>query len=290
MKKQRVIFFLFLLVGIGVLNYPFISQWVNQRSQSQVIYGYDEAVEEMPDEEKQEMLSQAEAYNEKLAQKPQVLYDGFAQQEDERDTQETEEYSEYERLLDPAGNGIMGYLEIPAIDVFLPVGHGTDESVLQQGVGHLYGSSLPVGGESTHAILAAHAGISSKMLFTDLDQLREGDHFFLNILGNKLAYQVDQILTVTPDQTEGLEITEGRDLVTLVTCTPYGINSHRLLVRGERIPYEETEKEEEQAEGGFFVWGKRFFAGSVLFLVIAGVILLRPHKEDEKKDADKKEK
>ena len=158
------------------------------------------------------------------------------------------------------------------------------EHVLEQGAGHLFGSSLPVGGAGTHAVIAAHTGIATRMFFTDLDQMKTGDLFFLNVLGEKLAYQVDQIVTVTPDRTDLLRIEEGKDQVTLVTCTPYGINSHRLLVRGKRIPYREAQKRAEQAkESGFLIWGKRVFVLSILFLGAAGFWLLKPSKRKEEK-------
>lgn len=286
MKKQKIIFFLFILVGLGILNYPYISQWVNQKNESQVIYTYDQAVDKLTDTERKQLLAEAAAYNQTLLQQGQELKDGF-QEKDEPEKQEQgdKDYEEYESLLDPSGDGIMGYLEIPAIEVFLPVYHGTKEKVLEQGAGHLFGSSLPVGGTGTHAVIAAHTGLSSRILFTDLDQLKKGDVFFLNMLGEKLAYQIDQIETVLPDRTDLLEIEKDKDYVTLVTCTPYGINSHRLLVRGERIPYSEsvqTQKEKESASG-FLIWGRRFFWLSLLILLVAGVLLLKPGKRKVEK-------
>ena len=263
-----------LVLGLGIINYPFVSQWVNERHQSQVIDTYDEVVEQLPDEEKEKILSTAVQYNDRLREEPMVLEDGFTQ---ENASDETEKEEQYNSLLNPAGDGVMGYVEIPAIDVFLPVSHGTGTKALEQGTGHLYGTSLPVGGSGTHAVLAAHTGIATKLLFTDLDQLKEGDHFYLHIMGDTLAYQVDQILVVTPDETEYLEITEEEDYVTLVTCTPYGINSHRLLVRGTRVPYEEMQ--EQKVKSGFKEWGKYLFLCSVIFLIIAGKKLLFPRKE-----------
>ena len=148
---------------------------------------------------------------------------------------------EYRKLLDPTGDGIMGYVEIPKLDVTLPIYHGTEDRTLELGIGHLLGSSLPVGGSSTHTILTAHSGMASQKMFSDLPQLQKGNLFYLDVLGERLAYQVDQIKTVLPYDTAYLGIEEGKDLCTLVTCTPFGINTHRLLVRGHRIPYEKAE-------------------------------------------------
>ena len=278
-KRQRLIFFLFLLVGMGFLNYPFVSQWVNQRNQSKVIYEYEKKAEKLSDTGKQKLLGEARNYNSKLRAGRVLPGDSFG-----GGAEETSAYREYQKLLDVFGDGILCYLEIPSIEVFLPVFHGTSEHVLEQGAGHLFGSSLPVGGAGTHAVIAAHTGIATRMFFTDLDQMKTGDLFFLNVLGEKLAYQVDQIVTVTPDRTDLLRIEEGKDQVTLVTCTPYGINSHRLLVRGKRIPYREAQKRAEQAkESGFLIWGKRVFVLSILFLGAAGFWLLKPSKRKEEK-------
>ena len=276
MKKQKIIFFLFILVGLGILNYPYVSQWINQKNESQVIYSYDRAVEEMSDRKKEQLIAEASAYNKTLCEQGQELKDGF--QEKEETESEDQGYEKYEELLNPAGDGIMGYLEIPSIEVFLPVYHGTGERALEQGAGHLYGSSLPVGGMGSHAVIAAHTGLASRVLFTDLDQMKTGDVFFLNVLGEKLAYQVDQIETVLPDRIDLLKIRKDKDYVTLVTCTPYGINSHRLLVRGERISYSESAEVQKNQEStaGFLKWGRRFFWFSLLILTIAGVILLKP--------------
>lgn len=193
MKRQRLIFFLFLLVGMGFLNYPFVSQWVNQRNQSKVIYEYEKKAEKLSDTGKQKLLGEARNYNSKLRAGRVLPGDSFG-----GGAEETSAYREYQKLLDVSGDGILCYLEIPSIEVFLPVFHGTSEHVLEQGAGHLFGSSLPVGGAGTHAVIAAHTGIATRMFFTDLDQMKTGDLFFLNVLGEKLAYQVDQIVTVTP--------------------------------------------------------------------------------------------
>ena len=174
----------------------------------------------------------AREYNARLADNQGVIGDGFSE-DDERD-------EEYESLLNPYETGMMGYIQIPKIDVELPIYHGTKESVLQVGIGHLKNTSLPVGGDATHAVLTGHRGLPSRMLFTDLDQMKNGDIFYIKILGENFAYEVDQIQTVLPEETEGLQIVEGQDSITLITCTPYGVNTHRLLVRGHRVPYEEA--------------------------------------------------
>lgn len=181
----------------------------------------------------------------------------------------------YEEILNPSGDGIMGVLRIPKIQVHLPVYHGTSAKVLEEGVGHLYGSSFPTGGEGTHSVLSSHRGLPSKTLFTDLDQIKEGDLFFLDILGEEMAYRVEAILTVEPEETDALEIIPGKDYVTLVTCTPYGINSHRLLVRGERISWEEKDKEPEENEAyGIWRWMKILFIVSAVVILAAGILLI----------------
>lgn len=285
MKRQKLCFFLFLLTGLGLLNYPFVSQWVNQRSQSKVIYAYEKKTEELSDEKKEKLLAEAGEYNKKLLLDGQGPEDGFTVTEPE----EPSGYQTYRNLLNISGDGILCYLEIPSIKVFLPVFHGTSEHILEQGAGHLYGSSLPVGGKGTHAVIAAHTGIATRMFFTDLDQLKKGDFFFLNVLGEKLAYQIDRICVVTPDRTDLLQIEDGKDYVTLVTCTPYGINSHRLLVRGIRTSYQEAGKKSgHTVETGFLLLGKRVFVFSVLFLGMTGLGLFWPFKGRRKRVEEKK--
>lgn len=213
-----------LLVGVGLLLYPTVSDVWNSYHQTRAIVSYAEQVTGMDEQALAEVRTAAQEYNAQLAQ--------TVPQEWELSD---EQLAVYESQLSLTSAGIMGYVEIPSIDVSLPIYHGTSEAVLQGGVGHLEGSSLPVGGRSTHAVLSGHRGLPSARLFTDLDQLKLGDVFYLNVLGDVLAYEVDQILTVEPDQLDALTIQEGQDLCTLVTCTPYGINSHRLLVRGHRV-------------------------------------------------------
>jgi sortase A len=213
-----------LLVGIGMMLYPSVSDWWNSMHQSRAIATYQQAVSDNSADANQRMWDEAVAYNQSLPR------DGG------RFTLTDEERARYERTLDVTGTGIMGYVEIPKISVSLPVYHGTDDTVLQIAVGHIPGSSLPVGGEGTHCVVSGHRGLPSARLFMDIDQLREGDVFMLHVLGKTLTYQVDQIRVVLPDELDDLAIDDGLDLCTLVTCTPYGVNTHRLLVRGHRVP------------------------------------------------------
>lgn len=191
--------------------------------QSRAIASYVDQVNSLDDAQYETMLEQARAYNETLVGK------------EDRYILDDSETAEYNSLLDVTGTGIMGYVVIPKINVRLPIYHGTDPSVLEIAIGHIAGSSLPVGGESTHCVLSGHRGLPSAKLFTDIDQLKEGDQFMLEVLGDTLTYEVDQIKVVLPDELEDIEIEEGQDLCTLVTCTPYGVNTHRLLVRGHRV-------------------------------------------------------
>lgn len=271
-KRNNVIFFLALLIGLGLLNYPFMSQWVNRQNQTKVIYNYESSSGDVSAGKKKEILAQARLYNEELAEKQITLSDGFS-----GDICRDDRYGE---LLNPFGDGMMGWIEIPSIDVRLPIYHGTTSDVLQKGVGHLYHSSLPVGGSDTHAVLSAHTGLATKTFFTDLDQVRCGEKFYLYIFDEVLAYEVTETVVVLPEDTSRLEIVEGQDLVTLVTCTPYGINSHRLLVRGSRVNYEPEEKTEEESflsrEGGMWLWGRRVFILSLVALTGGGILLLKP--------------
>ena len=219
------------LTALGLTLYPLISNYVNQKYASEIQTAYQELIQQTDDSVLQEAKQRAVAYN--LAITP-----GAADAYSEESLSSAAE--DYDDQLDITGNGIMGYVEIPKIQVNLPIYHGTDAEVLDRGVGHLLGSSLPVGGKNTHTILSGHSGMASQKMFTDLEQLTHGDVFYLNVLGETLAYQVTEINTVLPYETDHLSIVPGKDLCTLVTCTPYGVNTHRLLVRGSRIPYEEA--------------------------------------------------
>lgn len=225
MRKHlsTILLILILLTGLSLLLYPTVSDYWNSFHQSQAIATYAEQVAEIDNSTYERLWADAEAYNQTLAAKS----NRYQMSEQER--------TEYEALLDVSGNGIIGYIEIPSIHSSLPIYHGTDEAVLQIAVGHIEGTSLPVGGEGTHCVLSGHRGLPSAKLFTDLDQLTVGDDFIIRVLDETLTYEVDQILIVKPNELEALEIEAGKDYCTLVTCTPYGINTHRLLVRGHRI-------------------------------------------------------
>ena len=233
-KKQKkkgnltnVILVMMLLTGIFLLTYPTFADWWNSFHASRAIADYSKQIENMDHEEFEIMKAEADAYN-------QTLLDL-----DDRYEPSAEEIAEYKSILNPTGNGIMGYIDIPKIRITLPIYHTTDESVLQIAIGHIPGTSLPVGGESTHCALSGHTGLPSARLFTDIDKLNEGDSFRMQILDETLTYEVDQIRTVLPKELQDLQIEEGKDYCTLVTCTPYGINTHRLLVRGHRVETEE---------------------------------------------------
>ncbi len=228
MKKKRdhfltVLFILILFAGLSLLLYPSISNYWNSFHSTQAIANYTEEVANLDHQEYDDLWDAARKYNEELSRH------GTAYRLTDEQTQQ------YETLLNVSGLGIMGSIEIPEIDVNLPIYHGTDESVLQVAVGHLEWSSLPIGGDGTHCVLSGHRGLPSVKLFTNLDQLEKGDTFLLRILDEVLTYEVDQILIVEPQETAALQIEHGKDYCTLITCTPYGINTHRLLVRGHRI-------------------------------------------------------
>lgn len=226
MKKQlatNLILIVILLAGLSLMLYPTFSDWWNSSRQTKMIENYSSYVEQLDEDQYQEFWQAARDYNAAIPARKNPYLLG------------EEEQARYPELLNIAGNGVMGYIQIPAMDVSLPIYHTTDEAILQVAVGHLEWTSLPVGGESSHAVLSGHRGLPSARLFTDLDRLVVGDIFTLRILDEILTYEVDQILIVLPEETEPLQIQEGKDLCTLVTCTPYGINTHRLLVRGHRI-------------------------------------------------------
>lgn len=225
LKKHLIemILSVILLVGLCLLLYPTVSNWWNSLHQTQAIAGYTEIIENTSQEELQAMLDAAHTYNENLRRR-----DGSFILNDE-------EMAEYESLLNIGGSGVMGVIEIPVINVNLPVYHGTEEEVLQVGVGHIAGSSLPVGGTGTHCLLSGHRGLPSARLFTDLDRIIEGDIFTVTVLDRTITYEVDQIRIVLPAEVDELAIVDGKDYCTLITCTPYGVNTHRILIRGHRV-------------------------------------------------------
>lgn len=225
-----VILVLLFVIGLSLLLYPALSDYWNSLHQSAAISDYADNVADLSKENYDELWTAAKSYNASLVPR----FNAFLLTDEQKE--------QYDSLLNVSGLGIMGYIEIPEINCSLPIYHGTDESVLQIAVGHISWSSLPTGGESTHCVLSGHRGLPSAKLFTNLDKLTEGSTFMLRVLDEVLTYEVDQILTVLPDEVDALQIVEGEDLCTLVTCTPYGINSHRLLVRGHRIENVEAAK------------------------------------------------
>lgn len=228
---------LVVLIGLGILLYPSISNFTVMHNASRVVSAYDAAVEQLSDEQMEQMLAAAHDYNARLASS------GVQASPADATGGSADLGEEYESLLNLNGDGMMGYITIPRLKETLPVYHGTSEPVLQVGVGHLSDSSLPVGGPDTHAALSGHRGLPSAKLFTDLNKMKVGDLFYIRVLKEVLAYQVTSIETVLPNETESLAIQPGKDFVTLITCTPYGINSHRLLVHAERTDYVPTEDE-----------------------------------------------
>lgn len=224
MKKRlsTIITIAIMVIGAGLLLYPVISDRINEMNSAKAISLYDEAAANLAQEEREEMLLRAQEYNTNLYNTPGSFT-------------EPDLVGGYEELLDITGTGIMGYIEIEKINVYLPIYHGVSKDVLQVAAGHLEGSSLPVGGENTHCVLSGHRGLPSSKLFTELDELEVGDRFVITVLDTRLVYEVDQISVVLPTETSELQIVPGMDYCTLVTCTPYGINTHRLLVRGVRV-------------------------------------------------------
>ena len=257
------------LLALGIMLYPLISNAYNEKHYAYLMEDYSQQIAQAEDTELIDARALADAYNRSLQPGVQAA-DPFSQEAFLAAS------NEYDALLNMNGSGIMGYIEIPSIDVHLPIYHGTDDTTLQKGVGHLLGSSLPVGGDSTHTILTGHSGMASQRMFTDIPLLSAGDTFYLHIYGETLAYQVFFKDEVYPYETQLLQIQEGRDLCTLVTCTPIGVNTYRLLVMAERVPYEEAEvtekaKPEVSAES---VWSQNYMKGIIVGLSAVAVITL----------------
>ena len=280
MKKHlsTIILVLILVIGLSLLLYPTVADWWNSFHASRAIASYDSIVANLSDEDYTSLFEDAQEYNRKLAQLkyPLMYYD---------------EIEGYNDLLNITGNGVMGYVEIPRIDVRLPIYHGTSEGVLQIAAGHMEGTSLPTGGESTHCALSAHRGLPSARLFTDLDKLEKGDIFTLNVIDRVLTYEIDQILIVEPTDVEPLYVTEGEDYCTLVTCTPYGINSHRMLVRGTRTDNAVQDKairvtaDAMQIEP---VLVAPFVAAPILLLMLLMLLIPNPKKRKNRKKKRRK--
>lgn len=239
MKKHlsTVILVLVFLAGLGLVMYPTVSDLVNKAHQSVAIDDYEKKISNMTKDDFHKILEDARLYNHTITTN-----------EFPRNESDLEGNDEYKAAVNPSGNGMIGYLKIDSIKLRIPIYHTTKESVLQKAVGHIPTTSLPVGGKGTHAVLTGHRGLPSARLFTDLDKVRTGDIFYIYVLDDILAYKVDLIKTVLPAQVNDLQIVPGKDYVTLVTCTPYGINTHRLIVRGERVPYEEAVEQQKSVE------------------------------------------
>lgn len=235
--KQKVIPILIVISGFLLLAYPFLSNYLFEKSAGSTVESYQEKTDMMDQKIKEKVLDEARGYNENLLRSSIQLTDPFKTKKINGET------VFYNNILNVDRSEIMGYVKIPCISVDLPIYHGTSAEVLERGIGHLAASSFPIGGESTHAVLTGHTGLSSAKLFTDLTEMKKGDLFFIHVLDKKLAYRVDRITVVKPDDTRNLQIIDGEDHVTLLTCTPYGVNDHRLLVRGKRTRYHEKEEQ-----------------------------------------------
>lgn len=286
-KLPKIFIGLIFIIGLGIMLYPIISNLYIEHHQGNIINEYNKTVESMPDNTLEKEREKAEGYN-KMLTGNMIITDPF----DPEAQKKLEENSDYYNILNIGNDNIIGYIKIPKINVSLPIYHGTSEEVLKRGVGHLQNTSFPIGGESTHAVLSGHTGLSSAKLFTDLDKLEEGELFFIEVLGEKLAYKIDQIKIVEPRETSDLVIKSGEDYVTLVTCTPYGINSHRLLVRGTRIPYtEEVEKEAKNEENSKVksTWRDEYFKalavglGGLSVLAVIFIIIVFIKKKGRRK-------
>ena len=274
-KRWTILLLLGILLGLTSLLitlYPLLSNYISEKNKSNILTEYADTVEGMEDDSILELLAETQAYNTSLASGVQADENALSR------AGQAAAALQYYDLLNIGAGGIMGYVEIPKIAVYLPIYHGTESEVLDMGIGHLIGSSLPVGGESTHAVLTGHSGMARERMFSDLDQLKVGDVFYLHVLDLTLAYEVDQTKIVLPDNTSYLGIEKGEDYCTLVTCTPYAVNTHRLLVRGHRTDYEEseeiTEAVTEPEEQVTSTWTKEYIKGILISLFTAAVMTL----------------
>ncbi len=284
-KKQnsiflRIIIILLFLTGLGIYLYPTISDAWNKYRNQYLVNRYDESVGSLTDEKKEAIWAEAEQYN--LQHTTNTIVDAF------NDDDEYVLSHPYDTMLDPNGDGLMGNIEIPKLDLSLAIYHGLGSDALEKGIGHVEGTSLPIGGESTHAVLAGHRGLPSAKLFTDLDQMEIGDIFLIRVMDKTMAYKVDQIKTVLPTESEDLNIIPGEDHVTLVTCTPYGVNTHRLLVRGIRTDYtEDIEKQAEEITKTEVNPLLLLVLGAVAFIAILIIIIAIANKKDKKQKEKK---
>ena len=260
-NKSTIILILVFFVGLSVMLYPTISDYVNQRNQSRAVASYAQDVDNMTDADYSGYFDAADAFNAQVAANENALY-------------RPDQLSGYNDTLDITGTGIMGYITISKIGVELPIYHGTSDGVLQVAAGHLEGTSLPVGGESTHAVISAHRGLPSAKLFTNLDQLEVGDTFTITVLDRVLTYEVDRISIVLPTETDLLQPVEGQDYVTLMTCTPYGINTHRLIVQAKRVAYNGEDDAPTQPVQAVIHYTARSFRRAYTLYIGAAVIIL----------------
>ncbi len=279
MKKKRwfknvtnLIFFGIFIAGLVIFFYPSVSNYINTKHQSTAVANYSQALEGLTDEDYERYWSAAREYNEKLASGAL----NFNLTDEERE--------EYNSILDPTGTGVMGHIEIENIGVDLPIYHGVEESVLQVGIGHIPGTSFPTGTTGTHAVLSGHRGLPSSKLFSDLDQMIEGDTFLLHIMNQTFAYQVDQITIVLPEETQGLAVYPGQEYVTLVTCTPYGVNTHRMLVRGKRVDYNEETRLIVPADATKYntISIAPFIAGPIILVLFIWFVISTSHPNEKR--------
>ena len=294
MKKDKwtVIFIIIFIIGLSVMLYPTIADQWNKLHQSRAIADYENVVSDMKEEDFEKQWQEAENYNEKIKTN---TFSGEVFSQEEKNMRG----SEYWSVLNVGDNGIMGYVSIPKIEQKIPIYHGTSDAVLQVGAGHIMGTRLPIGGEGNHSVLAAHRGLPSAKLFTDIDQLKSGDKFYIHILDKVLAYQVDQIFPmIEKDEIEALQDAlkneEGQDYVTLFTCTPYGVNSHRLLVRGHRVAYHGEDDETSTMSDNMLQSVKDYYmlyaltAVAISVLVALGIRIIRNRKSEKRSGREKK--
>jgi len=266
--RQKIIPILIVLFGFALLLYPFISNYMFEKSAGSTIESYKKQSKTYDQKQKEKALKEAKEYNQDLTRSAVQLTDPFKAKKSDGETMV------YNNILNLDQSGVMGYLEIPCISVNLPIYHGTDAEILERGVGHLAASSLPIGGKSTHSILTGHTGLSSAKLFTDLTEMKKEDLFFIHVLDRTLAYKVDQISVVRPEDTRKLQIVKGKDYVTLVTCTPYGVNDHRLLVRGVRTKYVKKQRSSIRPRNQDSQWMRTYKKAIAIGLMIVTALIL----------------
>jgi len=277
LDKRTLAFIFIFLIGLSILLYPLVSSTWNQYLANSMMGNYDNTVAELPENTLSDMLDAAHEYNDRLL--PKAVPDAFSIREKVTDI-------EYESLLNVTGDGMMGYIDIPSINTKSPIYHYSTEDVLQKGVGHLFGSSLPVGGKGTHAVLTAHRGLPNNKLFSDLDKVVVGDKFFISISAETISDQVHQIVTALPEETSELALVNGKDYVTLVTCTPYGVNTHRILCRGYRVPYTPGDEDKVKAHHWLNMNIMMGLVGALLGILIALILVIRMRKRDDDDDEE----